>query len=414
MIYCFPQNADSKTKYLTYVTVRKVLESRGHEIVGPEDMDRCDAVLVSICDVTEVNYLKRTKQGTTKPVIVGGAFAFNYWSAKVYSDVVWIGEIFGLAELKSLDEIMESPHAYTGDDTKQLITAEWIDWERVPIAQIRKTNAYYLGGVGCKNNCSFCLTSWTHRHQKNDPRLIAAAQRECKKRKIYLMTVSNEYDYDDKNRTKDMLLTDYIKIPVRGSLIRCGVEFATEENRRRHGKPITKDELYKAIQKMEAERIAMRLFHISGFDTLAEWEEYINEMGWMLEKVGNGRIMHLMFNNLQYQNYTPLYDYRRQIDPGKYIDFKVTKRWYDKLRTHSKHILVGPPSPFHHVAARMGVELSNNREQQDFWLYASNHRDKFTTLQIYDKMFETGILDTPKRMLNFKTGEIKIYPDRKV
>jgi hypothetical protein len=220
------------------------------------------------------------------------------------------------------------------------------------------------------------------------------------------MVTSNEYDYDVNVKTKDMILTDYIKTNVRGTFLRSAVEFATDETRRMYGKPITKNDIYHALQKMKLDNITMKLFHITGLDALSDWERYIDDMCFMLDKVKNKRLLHLEFNNLQYQNFTPLYSERKNIDPDKYIDISVTKRWYDKLRRYSRAILLGAPSPFVHVAARMGIELAREKEQSEYWLGVMRNRHKHTTDSAYNALFTTGIFDTPHLFLNHKTGEI--------
>ncbi len=118
-----------------------------------------------------------------------------------------------------------------------------------------------------------------------------------------------------------------------------------------------------------------------------------------------------MFNNLQYQNYTPLYKERKNINPDNYINHHDTKRWYDLLRQKSSHILIGAPSPFQHVACRMGLELSTSIEQAEFWFDMFNKKNKMTKRQSYDALFASGVLDTPRRKLNINTGQITIVKE---
>lgn len=407
MKYAFPQYFTDKSRFLSYTIVAKALTRAGHTL--SENAEDCDAVLFSMCDVTEYPKLVKLKKSTNKPVILGGAYAFNYWSAILYSDAVWIGEIYDFAEMNSLQEIMNSSSCYTpGKDS--LFSNQRIEWGSVPVCQIAPKKCYYWGGVGCKNKCRFCFTSWTHQHQNNDQSRIIAAKRTAEKNKKHIMIASNEYDAGEiGGKTRDMLLKDYIKEPVKGaSFIRCGIEFATEDTRRKAGKPITRDQIYAAIQKMNSDNVSLRLFHIAGYDSIDDWEAYISDLCRMISNHENNRLIHLMFNNLQYQNYTPLYDERFDIDPSKYIDIRTTKRWYDELRQHSKHVLIGAPSPFQHVACRMGIELSRTKEQVDFWLSKlNNSKKKMTSDEAHRFLFESGVLDTPRVSLDFKTGEIK-------
>jgi len=222
--YAFPALAGD-IRFQTWNVVRRALINGGHTVSNTIEPDT-DAVLYSACDVLDIKGLRALRKTTDKPIIVGGGFCFNYWSAINYADIVWIGEVFDFAKLKSLDDIAASPHAYTGDDTKPLRASQFIDWAQVPVTQIAPKKAYYFAGSGCKNNCRFCFTSWTHKHQNADDALIAAAIREAKKRGIHLMVTSNEYDTDIDAQTKDMMLVDYLRAPVSGRYIRLGIEFA--------------------------------------------------------------------------------------------------------------------------------------------------------------------------------------------
>ena len=350
--------------------------------------------------------MRRDNPGKT--LIVGGAFAFNFWACKLYCDGVWVGEVYDMAVCRSMDELLSSPHCYTGGDVLPM-ASQRIDWPRVPVAQTAPGKCSYWGGNGCKNKCRFCFTSWTRPHQTNSPDRIRRAQQMCRKRKMHIMVVSNEYENDPGSRTFDMLLRDYVNVPVKANVLRCGVEFATEETRRRNSKPISRDDLFHALQKAEREGVSLKLFHIAGYDRREDWERYIDDLCLMLDSVGYGRLLNLGFTNLQYQNYTPLYRERRSIDPSRYIDHHVTREWYDRLRQHTKSVLVGAPSPFQHVCCRMGIELSRTHEQSEYWQsMMANPTKKLTVDQAYSALFDTGVLDTPMLMVSHKTGEIRV------
>lgn len=380
------------------------MERGGHVIA--DSPEGCDAALYSMCDVTEYPGLVKLRASTSLPIIVGGAYAFNWWSAILYADAVWVGEVFDMADCKTLDDLMTSPHVYRAGGPLP-VSSTRIDWGQVPVCQIAPKKATYWGGAGCKNKCRFCFTSWTHIHQVNSPERIARARDMAKKQKLHLMIASNEYEQGNGGTSFDMLLVDYIRRPVKAQLIRCGVEFATEATRRRMGKAIARDQLYAAIQKMSRDNCNLKLFHISGYDTRQDWEDYIDDLCAMLDAAPNSRLLQLDFNNLQYQNYTPLYRERMDIDPDRYIDHTVTSGWYDRLRQHSLHVLVGPPSPFQHVACRTGVELAREREQLDWWLdKLKNPKGKLSVDQAYKALFDTGVLDTPHYRFDMRTGAI--------
>ena len=408
MYYSFPQLA-LPTRFQTYNLVRRVLSDAGHTVSETIDIE-CDAILYSACDVLDILPLRRLRKQTSKPIILGGAFSFNYWSAIIYSDIVWIGEIFEFAELNSLADIADSPHAYVADSKKVLYSSQRIDWGKIPVTQISKNKAYYWGGVGCKNHCKFCFTSWTHFRNDNEQSRMQAAREECRRRGVHLMISANFYEDDPGTTTKDFLLRDYLKLPVSALLVRCGIEFAREDTRKSQGKDISKNDIYAAIQKMNRDNVALRLFHITGYEPLSDWEGYVDDLAAMLSVHPNKRLLHLMFNNLQYQNYTPLYAERRSINPERYADFRLAKAWHNKLRQYSAHISIGAPSPFQQVACRMGVGLANTKEQAEYWVKAFSRKDKTTKDEAYKALFSTGILDTPRVVLK-KDGRISEVAD---
>jgi hypothetical protein len=402
MRYSFPQ-LQAESRFQTYNIVRRALLDAGHTVF-PELTKECDAVLFSACDVLDIRELRALRKRTSKPIIIGGSYAFNYWSAILYSDIVWIGEIFDFAELNNLADITNSGSAFAGQK-KQLFASQRIDWGSIPITQISKHKAYYWGGVGCKNRCKFCFTSWTHFRNDNDKNRILHAHKDCAQLGVHLMISANFYENDSKSTTKDYLLRDYLTRPVSAQLIRCGVEFATDKMRKLMGKEVSRNDIYAAIQKMDRDNTALRLFHITGYETLLDWDAYIDDLAKMLLSHPNKRLLHLMFNNIQYQNYTPLYTERRFIDPGRYVDFHTTKAWYNKLRQYSTHILVGAPSPFQHVACRMGIELAQTIPQAEYWFKMLGRKDKTTKDESYRALFSSGVLSTP-RMVIKRDGRI--------
>ena len=405
MVFCFPQYFTDRSRFLSYTVVAKALINSGHTIT--ESPSHCDAVLFSMCDVMEYPALVRMhKFAGSKPLVVGGSYAYHFRSAILHCEAVWVGECYEMAQCRTLDELLAHPSCYTGG--RRLPKAStYIDWAQVPVCQTAPRKAYYWGGQGCKNKCRFCVTSWTHPHQVNSPGRIAAAKRTAAAHKIHLMICANEYSDGTGGSTQDMMLRDYLKVPVSSGFIRIGVEFAREETRRYCGKPITDNELCAAIAKMSRERVSLRLFHISGYDSREDWEAYIHKLAAFLERYRPGRLLHLAFNNLQYQNYTPLYRERRRMDPDRYLTYQDTKRFYDILRSASPHVLVSAPSPFAHVAARMGTELSTTRDQVDYWRRLLRAAPaKLDRNTIYEALFSTGVMDTSELRMDFKTGQI--------
>lgn len=399
----FPQYINAKSRFMTWTLVHKVL---GRKHVMVDTQDDADLVIFSLCDVLEMWDLYRQKPAFKKPVLAGGAYAFNYWSLGLLAEFVWIGEVFDLSDCSTIDEIANSPHCYYAGKTETLYASQRIEWAQVPICQIDPKRSYYWGGVGCKNYCKFCFTKWTHEHQTNSQQRISAAVAEAKRRKLHLMTVSNQYDENNDNPTRDMLIVDYLKRPIKANMLRLGIEFPNEETRAYMGKPITDDQIFAAIQKSNVDGLSMKWFHITGWNDISDWEKYIEMIARMFERCQNRRMIQFEFNNLEYQNYTPLYDHRRLINPDNYVDYHVIKEWRNVVRSYTPRLLFGNPSPFQHAATRMGVYMSRQRDQLEFWLKMMAKKSKLPKSVYYKSLMDTGVMDTPKRVMNFKTGEI--------
>jgi methylmalonyl-CoA mutase cobalamin-binding subunit len=83
MRLAFPQYFEAQSRHLTYHVVKIALERAGHVVTPAIEADT-DAVLFSICDVVEYPKLVKAKKAADAahvPLIAGGAYAFNYWSA---------------------------------------------------------------------------------------------------------------------------------------------------------------------------------------------------------------------------------------------------------------------------------------------------------------------------------------------
>lgn len=131
----FPQYFESASRFMTYTIVQRIMAGAGHAIV--ERPDGADAALYSMCDVTEMpGLIKLRREVGSLPIIVGGAFAFNFWSAAIYADIVWLGEVFEMAECETLDDLTNSPHSYRMGQQRMPTAATRIDWDKVPVCQI--------------------------------------------------------------------------------------------------------------------------------------------------------------------------------------------------------------------------------------------------------------------------------------
>lgn len=415
MKYAFPQFFAGNARFLTFSVVADALRKAGHEVTA--DCENCDIIAVSLCSVRDMPTLRRIireNKNRKVPVLVGGTHALCYWSVGLYADLVWLGDVYDMADCRDVQELAQSPYCYNRDPKKQLFVSFRIDWDKVPVCQIGKTQAYYWGGVGCKNKCRFCHTSWTHRHLVNSEDRIEKARLLAEKKKLYLMVCSNEYDKNNKLDTRDMLLRDYIRTPVHANHLRLGIEFASEAVRAYMGKPITKDDIFRALQKIHNERVnIVKLFHITGYEPLEDWDKYIAEIGDMAGVIGIRKMIMLMFNNLNYQNYTPLYRERKKINWEYYSDIKKAREWNDAIALRSHGLFVRPATRFAGVACDFGISEATTIEQLRFWekMGSQTSLKKYTPAEYQRALFDSGVMENKERRIDFDSGEIKIIDE---
>jgi hypothetical protein len=383
----------------TMRVLQQVAEYYGHSFIP--DIAGADAALYSICDVTEAPDLKRahiTAQKAGKVLIAGGQFCYMYKSAVQLADMVNVGHAFDLFKCKTLADIERLPCVYVAGKTGPVRPSTFIDWRAVRAANTSPKTLYYWGGTGCRFKCRFCYISNTNPHTINPyvGQLIKRVEQQHTDKNI--MIVSNEYDSSTKKtKAKDMLIREYLKMPQQTKLIRMGLEFATEAARKKNGKAVTQEMVLQAISKAARDKNNLRFFVITGYEPVSAWYDFFNMLPGMPYKQP---VIQFMFNNLEYQLFTPMHAERYDMDPAQYMtQASIKDLFYEVVLPKHKNVRLYPPSNFAHVACRMGVSWATNAEQMGTWLQL--WRDvKKTRLEHMDfnryktLLWETGVIDT--------------------
>ena len=319
----YKQNKDIIEYTISVIT--HLAELGGHKIVDPDD---ADVLLVSVCDVTQINYVEKIrKQHPDKIIVVGGHAAVYFKLFALFADYISIGQGFDFFKCQSIDEIAALPSVWDAKNPNDFIVpSTLIEWQNVPLANVTKGALYYWGAVGCKNKCQFCLTSWTNPHQKNKRSNIdkvLASHKTC-------TIVSNDSDDIPSRMTQSIMLKDFLVKPLKKyAVYRIGIEFATEEHRRKYGKPFTDDEFVSAMKRADEFGVRLKLFCISGIDTMDEWHALFNKIPTLYKK-GNYEVK---FTNLNYEMFTPLEKHRRDIDISKMFNTKIA---HDFISQHKE------------------------------------------------------------------------------
>ena len=355
--------------------------------------------------------MRKVKVAAIQPIITGGNYTYNYWSAILYSDAVWIGHIFEFAVLNSIEDIFESKYYYTGNTGKDLHTSRYIDWSMVPVCKLSKKNAYYWGGVGYKNKCRFCMTTWTSQYNQNSDENIFNAKSFIESKRLRASIVNNLYNREFVSASQSMILEDYLKTIKMDRItrkIRLGVEFANEETRKKQNKPITNRQIGQAFYKAGRDNDNLKFYFISGYEPIQEWKDFFYEIGSIVEVSGHRTHIDYKFTSLTYEPYTPLYDEVKDINP----DYYFVSDTYDELRNilwetslNRPRVYIG--QSFNNVACDMGIQLSSTKEQLDFWLRARSKVYKSSRKSFYDALFDSGVLNLPRHEIDTSGKIIK-------
>jgi hypothetical protein len=340
-----------KKQLYTAKLISHLIREYGHEEKLADD----SVILASLCDVTELPWLGKLRQKYPKNrIISGGHFSKIGANAMLlHSDLVWVGHIFTLLKCKTYDEVLTCGAAYA--KLGQGCKADYeIEWSKCPAIQVDPKRFYLWGGVGCKNKCKFCLTSWTEPHEArpNIEQVVCKAKRQIGK-KGSLKVISNAYsDKLGDDLVQDMLLRDMLKIRdnKKRKLIRCGVEFATEEMRKKNGKPISDIEITSAINHAREMNFELQMFMIGGLSTWAEWMSFI-------ELIPEGDDMKprifIKFTNLEYQQKTPLWQECQSANFGNYLTTQFSKDFFATAAHKNKRVRVLPAKYPAHAIWRM-------------------------------------------------------------
>jgi hypothetical protein len=330
---CKNSTKTDKVEY-TLSVLRHLAVKYGHQIVN--SIPAADAILYSACDPRDFFALKKVAEQSHKiPIIVGGHAAV-YWKLWLLAaDCVYLGEAWDFFQCSSLEEIFALPCvAISPRREYPIIASHKVLWRDVPMANVAKRQKYYWGGIGCKNKCKFCLTSWTHKPQTNP--YVANVQQKHPNVTI----VTNDSASTIHRMTQSMMVKDFLAGPLKKyAVYRLGVEFATEETRRKYGKPFSDDAFVSIFEHAARYGARLKLFCIAGIDQIEEWEA-------LFEKVphrNRTETCEVKFTNLTVEMFTPLSEIARDVfDPKKLLTSAIVRQFVLKQR---KHIWALRPMP---------------------------------------------------------------------
>jgi radical SAM superfamily enzyme YgiQ (UPF0313 family) len=304
----------------------------------------------------------------------------------IYSDYVWIGHIFEFLDLQTVDDIAGSIHTYYKGKKELTVMSNEIRFNEAPILQVNTRLFYYWGGVGCKNKCRFCVTSWTERHQAQS-RLVDKIEHVRRKVGSHgsVKVISNEYaEAIERSKVQDMMLQDYLNIDHasgKQTKIRLGVEFATEEARKKNGKPMTDADIRLAIKKAGQFNHELQLFCITGLNTREEWFQFVENC--IPEDDRLRPRVFIKFTNLDYQQKTPLWKDAKKVNFDNYFDMAFSNRIFEKACFKNKRIRLFPLKYPAHAVWRMCASNIDNESEYVIIKKNRNNRDMDEMIKIF-------------------------------
>lgn len=292
----------NSTNFKEY-TVRLIESLLGPALV--DDPAQADYVLVSICDITELDdILSAKKYG--KPVVTGGLIA-DYPIVNELSDYTWHGEIYGFASrFLAGEDILDMPSISTKDN-KRLVIDQNIKWLSNPIVRVGKRAMYYYVSKGCPVKCKYCYISHNRTYQKVPQQLYRNALQRAGK-DIMPIAAYNPYGVPGSAHIGETLLREYITGNVGRSarLLRMGVEFVTDELSKSLAKGVTLGHVNVALGLAKQNETKLILYYIAGCENQSDIESYFSGLA---VDYDTKPVVTIVFTYIDPQPFTPFQDF---------------------------------------------------------------------------------------------------------
>jgi len=316
----------------TYVEelLKYLTKKYGHELI---EEDHAELIGLSMSHISQFGELKKLREKyPEKKIIVGGHAANAARALLRYADFINLGHGFEFFEQnQKIDDLYGKSYIMT-KGKKDYNFSQYIDWSKIPVVQIGENSFSYLWSVGCKKKCKFCLTSWLNKYQKNpEGSLVLKRIRNKIGKSKQLYVISNDFSESYAGRNvADVLVSDFLRNPLKFKnvkLIRCGVEFAKEENRRKYAKPISNEEIRKLIRLTKKMGKRMNIFMIAGLETEQDYLDFGKDV--LEPDYDTNPKIGFIFNYLSPQKLTPLENFN--LENIIEVNLEKIKYWW-KIR----------------------------------------------------------------------------------
>lgn len=342
------------------------------------DPNNCDVVFVSVCDITDIGILKKAKDSFSKPIVAGG-FISPFRVLTAFADYVCVGDAYDflrkLSTARHIEEVGEYEEVSTA--TKVGVMNRFIDRENTPCFQFRKQSYYYYIEKYCPQGCKFCLYGSLHRASsgaKHDMLVERALQLIPATARLFLMVGQPEtnrirYDLTKRLGILDVRIRKFINEQqwrFIGSRIRTGVEFLSEDVRRKFGKPISSAELRQFFHICREKGKTVVAYMIAGLESQDAAAQFIEDVV-VFDNRGYPRIL-FNFTYIDFQPFTALADGNVRLKRRfNFLEF------FKEAVGKNKRVRVAPAAYMALSTWRTLMSRCVTREEADF-IYALRHK----------------------------------------
>lgn len=293
-----------------------------------------DAVLLSLCDITELgDVVAARKYG--KPIIAGGMVS-EYPIVNELADYVWHGEIYGFRDCLLAGMTLDEMSSMTTRARRSLVIDQRIAWSENPIIKVGHRAMYYYTAKGCPLRCKYCYIGNVRDYQTVPESRYRQALKAAGKN-LMPIAAFNPYGIPDGANIGETLLKKYVKGDqgARAKMIRSGVEFVTPDLSQNLAKGVTIQHVNEALSRSKAEKTKMILYFVAGLESQ---EQLVDFLSGVALDYATMPAVNVVFTYLDPQPFTPLHDFNlRHKVTG--ID---TKALYRVVSERNKRVRVLP------------------------------------------------------------------------
>lgn len=364
-----------------------LLKKQNIEIL--DSPNNADFVFVSVYDVSAFNILYSAYKLYHKkiPIVAGGDtckldFVLNY------ADYVVRGEAYEfikkLSKLKNKEDIINIPNVWT--KKKNGIIDYEIKYNENPIIKASPKVYYYYGGKGCPQKCKFCFYSHVNEYSQIDKQLVINALKNIPKSgRLYLTSAYFPYPEIEDCYLKKLGMIDlknhqYLKRKYPSRSYRMGIEFFTENMRKKMGKPISNEKITETINKSLLWNHEIVMYFMAGLENQDDMFEFINQVPFY-QKTYSPRIT-IHFQYIDFNEKTPLQGC--SVINRSDFDYKLFQK---ELNLKNRRIRVGALKYKAYSTYRTILQRTKEKEETEFIHSLRNEKNNDVMINKIEKKY---------------------------